>query len=146
MNITLISSLLANFWRAKGKLKWHWQIQFPFAKYYYLLLMLIQSLASLHSYKFIKVVPLQNPQLNGAVKTLLKEVHPSIKGFNSRMSSKNCIYIYVVSIYVFCTQPILPFQLPCKNPWIATHYCGTQFTSSDWYAARLEDKYSYVYA
>lgn len=99
MHITLINSLLANFSRVKGKLMWHWQIQLPFAKYYYLLLMLIQSLAGLHSYRLVKFVALQNPQLNGAVKTLLKEVHPSIKCFNSHMSYKNCVYIY---LYICC--------------------------------------------
>lgn len=94
MHITLISSLLANFSRAEGKLKWHWQIQFAFAKYCYFLLVLIQSLASLHSYKFIRFVPLQNSQLNGAVKILLKEVHPSMKGCNS--------YIYIRNFNLFC--------------------------------------------
>lgn len=93
--------------------------------------MLIQSLASLHSPKFIKFLPLQNPQLNGAVKPLLKAIHPSVKGFSSHVAYKNHTYTYVFPIYVVCTQHILPFQSPSKNSWIATHYCGTQVTSSD---------------
>lgn len=143
MHIALISSLLANFSRAKGKLKWHWQIWFPFAKYYYLLRMLIQSLASFHTYKFIKLDPLQNPQLNGTVKTSLKEVHPSIKGFNSHTSYKNCTYMFFNLCGLYTTHFTLSVTL--KKILGLLHYFVTHFTSSDWYAARLEEKYSYVY-
>lgn len=81
--------------------------------------MLIQSLASLHSYRLVKFVPLQNPQFNGAVKTLLKEVHPSIKCFNSHMPYKNCVCIYI-SIYMllqftwFVHNPFYLFSYPAK--------------------------------
>lgn len=56
---------------------------------------------------------LKYPQLNEAVKTLLKEVHPSIKGFNSHMSYKNCIYIFFQCMW-FVHNPFFLFNYPEK--------------------------------